>query len=102
MSGAMSVAPIAANYRRRRDRRQRALTTIIVMGTSATGLIAFRSAYCGLEGGWAHGLRQPWKAAAHRELGSTRIEFNHAVEPGFSTMRRLLFFGQEKWAGLVR
>jgi hypothetical protein len=29
----------------------------------------------------------------NRELGTTRIEFNHAVEPGFSTMRRYFFFG---------
>jgi hypothetical protein len=35
------------------------------------------------------------------EFGATRIEFNNAVVPSFSTMRHCVFFGQEEWARLV-
>jgi hypothetical protein len=35
------------------------------------------------------------------EFCTPRIKFNDAVVPGFSTMRRYLFFGQEEWARLV-
>jgi hypothetical protein len=37
----------------------------------------------------------------NRELGAPRIDFNDAVVPGFSTMRRYLFFGHEEWPRLV-